>query len=72
MTNQDNSRDHEWITTYEDHSPAHKFIRYEECTKCGAARVTELPSGDLIGIELPEGTYPDSCPSDGQKESPAV
>ena len=34
--------------------------------KCNAARVTEFPSGDLIGIE-PEGSSLYYCPGEKQQ-----
>ena len=55
MTDQYNNGDHVWVITHEDHSYAHKFIRYEECKRCNAARVIELPSGEVLGFE-PEGS----------------
>ena len=51
MNDQDNDRDHAWELTYADHSHQHKIIKYEQCKKCNAARVTEFPSGKLLGSE---------------------
>ena len=65
MNDQYNDRDHAWELTFADHSHAHRIIKYEECMKCGAARVTEFPSGDLFGIE-PEGTSLYYCSDNGQ------
>ena len=67
MTDQNYDREHAWVLTYADHSHAHKIIKYEECMKCNAARVTEFPSGDLIGIE-PEGTSFYYCSGEKQSE----
>lgn len=68
MEEQDAYQYHEWMTTHEDHSYAHKFYRYEECAKCNAARVTEFPSGNLIGIE-PEGTAIYMCTGGEHQET---
>ena len=60
MQNQDNDKEHAWELTYADHSNPYKIIKYEQCMKCNAARVTEFPSGDLIGIET-AGSSPIFC-----------
>ena len=60
MNDQYNDKEHAWELTFSDHSNPYKIIKYEECKKCNAARVTDFPSGDLIGIE-PAGSSPMFC-----------
>ena len=69
MTDQDNDR-HVWELTYSDHRYQDKIIKYEECKKCNAARVTEFPSGEILGCEpMPIPTY---CPGSGQSRDKVV
>ncbi len=56
--NDKNNGSHEWMTTHEDHTPAHKFFRYIECSKCGAAQKIEYPPGEIVAFE---GSY-SACP----------
>lgn len=55
MSSQDNVQDHVWELTYTDHRFQNRIIKYEQCTKCNAARVIEFPSGEILGFE-PEGS----------------
>ena len=67
MTDQNYDREHAWELTYADHSYARRIIKYEQCMECNAARVTEFPSGEILGFE-PEGSSPIFCPGEKQSE----